>query len=153
MKRINASTFTLLTIYSVLLASLFPSCSTGDIVNQDQVFNSDRKFMRDSVPGAENPEYNDSGWMTVDLPYDVSIMNLPGNDGEDLIGPFSKESPGNGNSAGHVLGGTGQYETVSFLPFIRGRKLPHWAVPGVRIENTGIGSREPGIAGFYQLLL
>ncbi len=77
--------------------------------HRDRLFNSGWKFLRDSVQGAEKPEFDDSSWMTVDLPHDYSIMNLPGEDSQDKIGPFSKKSPGNGNSTGHVIGGTGWY--------------------------------------------
>ncbi len=36
-------------------------------------------------------------------------MDLPGDDGPDQIGPFSKNSPGGGRSPGNVMGGTGWY--------------------------------------------
>ena len=78
-------------------------------IHRDRLFDSGWKFIRDSVQGAEKPEYDDSGWMTVDLPHDYSIMNLPGEDDQEKIGPFSKKSPGNGNSTGQVIGGTGWY--------------------------------------------
>jgi beta-galactosidase len=77
--------------------------------HRDQLFDTGWKFIRDSVQGAEKPEYDDSGWITLDLPHDYSIMNLPGKDSQDKIGPFSKKSPGNGNSTGQVIGGTGWY--------------------------------------------
>ena len=102
----------------ILLTGIMSSgySQNGDISgHRDRLFNSGWKFIRDSVQGAENPEYDDSRWMTVDLPHDFSIMNLPGEDGHDKIGPFSKKSPGNGNSTGHVIGGTGWYRK-SFTP-------------------------------------
>ena len=61
------------------------------------------------LPGAEQPGFDDSKWMTADLPHDYSIMPLAGEDRADQIGPFSRKSPGNGNSTGHVIGGTGWY--------------------------------------------
>lgn len=85
---------------------------------RDMNFNSGWKFIRDSVPGAENPGFDDSGWLTVDLPHDYSIMHLPGEDGPDKIGPFSRKSPGNGNSTGHVIGGEGWYRKS----FVTGKK-------------------------------
>jgi beta-galactosidase len=78
-------------------------------IHRDRLFNSGWKFIRDSVQGAEKPGYDDSGWKTVDLPHDYSIMNLPGEDSQEKIGPFSKKSPGNGNSTGQLIGGTGWY--------------------------------------------
>ncbi len=76
---------------------------------RDQLFNAGWKFIRDSVSGAEKMDFDDSNWMNIDLPHDFSIMSLPGEDNEEQIGPFSKKSPGNGNSTGHVIGGTGWY--------------------------------------------
>ena len=86
-------------IASMVLISTHCAYSLSDKAGeQDQLFNSAWKFIRDSIPGAELPGYDDSAWLTVDLPHDYSIMDLPGEDGEDQIGPFSKESPGNGNT-------------------------------------------------------
>lgn len=104
---------TLRFIEMMVLINLFSAIcvagNTNDESERDRLFNTGWKFMRDSVPGAEQPGYDDSKWMRIDLPHDYSIMNLPGEDGADQIGPFSKKSPGNGNSTGHVLGGTGWY--------------------------------------------
>jgi hypothetical protein len=75
----------------------------------DHLFSIGWKFIRDSIPGAEQPGFDDSKWMVVDLPHDYSIIDLPGEDGPDQVGPFSRKSPGNGNSTGHVIGGTGWY--------------------------------------------
>ncbi len=96
----------------ILISMMLTGCSTDKTKgspDRDRSFNSGWKFLRDSVPGAENPEFDDSKWLAVDLPHDYSIMDLPGEDGPDQVGPFSKLSPGNGNSTGHVIGGTGWY--------------------------------------------
>ncbi|HPF52226.1 MAG TPA: glycoside hydrolase family 2 TIM barrel-domain containing protein [Draconibacterium sp.] len=77
--------------------------------NREQLFNADWKFIRDSITGAEQVDFDDSGWLNIDLPHDYSMMDLPGDDTEEQIGPFSKKSPGNGNSTGQVIGGTGCY--------------------------------------------
>ncbi|GAB3538096.1 glycoside hydrolase family 2 TIM barrel-domain containing protein [Pontibacter brevis] len=74
------------------------------------------RFLRDSVAGAEVPNFNDTQWRTVDLPHDFSIEDLPGPDTEEQIGPFTKQSPG-GPSTGHVMGGTGWYrKKFTLLP-------------------------------------
>jgi len=91
---------------------LFAGCSannTKSVSDRDRLFNSDWKFIRDSLTGAEQVGYDDSKWMMVDLPHDYSIMDLPGEDGPDQIGPFSRMAPGNGNSNGQVMGGTAWY--------------------------------------------
>lgn len=107
----------LLSVLGVLLSGF--SGKNPEVVSaRDVVFNSGWKFIRDSVFGAENPEFDDSGWLTVDLPHDYSIMHLPGEDRPDKIGPFSVKSPGNGNSTGHVIGGEGWYRKS----FVTGKK-------------------------------
>ncbi len=97
----------------ISLASLLFSGYTGikpvKLSERDRLFNRGWKFIRNSLSGAEKPGFDDSEWLTVDLPHDYSIMNLPGKEGPDQIGPFSTKSPGNGNSTGHVIGGTGWY--------------------------------------------
>ncbi len=89
--------------------SVYGQKSLSRADSRDLLFNSGWKFVRDSLQGVEIPGYDDSGWITVDLPHDYSMMDLPGGDGLDQIGPFSRKSPGNGNSTGHVIGGTGWY--------------------------------------------
>jgi beta-galactosidase len=96
----------------VPISLLIAGCSTNKSANapdRDHLFNTGWKFIRDSVAGAEQPGFNDSEWIAVDLPHDYSIMDLPGEDGPDQTGPFSRKSPGNGNSTGQVPGGTGWY--------------------------------------------
>lgn len=87
------------------------SCQSPEysIDKRQRLFNNDWKFLRDSIAGAEQVAYHDADWLSVDLPHDYSIIDLPGEDGPDQIGPFSKLSPGNGNSTGQVMGGTGWY--------------------------------------------
>ncbi|WP_297098537.1 glycoside hydrolase family 2 TIM barrel-domain containing protein [uncultured Draconibacterium sp.] len=88
------------------------SCTNSPKENfskRTRLFNDDWKFIRDSIGGAEKPDFDDSNWMTVDLPHDFSIMDLSGEDSDDQVGPFSKKAPGNGNGTGHTMGGTGWY--------------------------------------------
>lgn len=92
-----------------LCLSLLAGCSQGEgTTSRDRSFSEQWRFVRDSVVSAEAMDYDDSGWITVDLPHDFSLMPLPGGDTEDQVGPFSKRSPGM-NSTGHVMGGTGWY--------------------------------------------
>ena len=76
--------------------------------NNKHSFSLDWKFTRDSLSGAEAPDFDDSGWRTIDLPHDWSIEDLPGGDSHSQIGPFSRDSPG-GTSTGYAIGGTGWY--------------------------------------------
>jgi beta-galactosidase len=65
-------------------------------------------FTKDSVPGAEVPDYNDSKWRLVDLPHDWSIEDLPEQTPGIISGPFDKTSIGS-YSTGFSIGGTGWY--------------------------------------------
>lgn len=105
----NVSILPALIVCMVLMSTQFTNSFSNGTAEPDLLFNSGWKFKRDSIPGAELPGYDDSDWLTVDLPHDFSIMDLPGEDSDEQMGPFSKKSPGNGNSTGHVIGGTGWY--------------------------------------------
>ncbi len=111
----NKSLILWVLIFSIMNLTGCSKKDTGSIAKRDLLFNSGWKFIRDSATGAEAAEYNDSEWMSVDLPHDYSIMDLPGEEGADQIGPFSKNTPGNGNSTGHVIGGTGWYRKSFIL--------------------------------------
>ena len=98
---------------SAVLCWIFFACSpnteyTGSVKDRSVPFDLGWKFMRDSVPGAEVTSYNDSSWRNIDLPHDWSIENIPDNDKDEHIGPFSKSSEG-GTATGQVRGGTGWY--------------------------------------------
>lgn len=94
-------------LFSGLILS---SCTqkTTDFGNRNRDFNIGWKFIKDSVIQAENPDFDDSAWRTVDLPHDWSIEDLPGEDSDDKIGPFLRSSPG-GRSEGYLVGGTAWY--------------------------------------------
>ncbi|HKK43777.1 MAG TPA: glycoside hydrolase family 2 TIM barrel-domain containing protein [Bacteroidales bacterium] len=95
---------------SSLLFLVLPHCS--DINNQSSrheiKIDNGWLFLLSDTAGAENPGFNDNGWMEVDLPHDWSIENIAGNDTSAHTGPFSRASEG-GEATGHVKGGTGWY--------------------------------------------
>ena len=104
-------------------------------INRENVFNTGWKFKRDSVVGAEQTKFDDSDWMKIDLPHDYSIMDLPGEDTPDQIGPFSKNAPGNGNSTGHVMGGTGWYRKSFVIDEANTGKTAVLKFDGVYMES------------------
>ncbi len=113
---------------------------------RDRLFNAGWKFIRDSVSGAEQPGFDDSRWITVDLPHDYSIMDLQGEDGPDQIGPFSRKSPGNGNSTGHVTGGTGWYRKSFTLDKADEGKTAILQFDGVYMETeVWVNGKKAGI--------
>jgi beta-galactosidase len=99
--------------FSFLISIILFSCSSDNIKNETVVkrnipLDGDWKFLRDSLAGAENPAFDDSGWRSIDLPHDWSIENFADKDNEDHIGPFTRTSEG-GLSTGYVKGGTAWY--------------------------------------------
>lgn len=96
----------------MMLWSLF-SCSsnnknTRSLKDRNVPFDLGWKFIRDSIPGAENTAFNDAAWKTVDLPHDFSMEIIADSAKAAHIGPFTKASEG-GPSTGEVKGGTGWY--------------------------------------------
>jgi beta-galactosidase len=93
-------------------------------------FNDSWKFSADSVPGAEQPGFNDSGWRNVELPHDWTIENNMKPISDQQISIFSKKSPG-GASTGHVLGGTAWYRKTFFIGREDKDRIFHLAFDGV----------------------
>ena len=98
----------------VIAALSLTSCSQQNRSERDRLFNDGWRFTLDTVTGAESPGYDDTSWSAIDLPHDFSILPLPGEDNDDKVGPFSKQSPG-GNFTGHVMGGVGWYRKTFAL--------------------------------------
>lgn len=73
-----------------------------------QRFDRDWSFLKDSVSGAEWPEYDDARWRRLNLPHDWSIEDLPNQQPGATAGPFSKTSVST-TSTGYAVGGTGWY--------------------------------------------
>lgn len=80
----------------------------SDVNSRTKSFDDGWRFLKDSIPGAENPDFNDSGWRVLSVPHDWSIEDLPGQNGVDIIGPFSKTAVDK-MSSGYLTGGTGWY--------------------------------------------
>ena len=78
------------------------------------LFDDGWKFFLGDIKDAENPSYDDKLWRNIDLPHDWSIEKLPGQVPGQVIGPFSKESPG-ATATGYALGGTAWYRKTFTL--------------------------------------
>lgn len=77
-------------------------------------FNNDWLFLKDSVAGAEQVQYNDAQWRKVDLPHDWSIEDLPNQQEGSIQGPFTKASVGKA-ATGFTEGGIGWYRKTFTL--------------------------------------
>jgi beta-galactosidase len=71
-------------------------------------FDKDWRFIKDTLSGAENPQYNDKNWRILNLPHDWSIEDLPNQNDSSIRGPFTKYSVGKA-STGYTEGGIGWY--------------------------------------------
>ena len=80
----------------------------AQVDRSELLFDNDWKFYHGDTKGAEKSSFKDEGWKDVDLPHDWSIMDLPGENNETQIGPFSSESQGK-RATGYAVGGTGWY--------------------------------------------
>ena len=87
------------------------SCSNQteiSTIGRTKSFDEGWRFIKDSLSGAESPDFNDSSWRIIDVPHDWSIEDLQGQNGEDIIGPFDKSAIDKGTSA-YLVGGIGWY--------------------------------------------
>jgi beta-galactosidase len=97
-----------------LLISIFLSLSSCSSQPKTKInagtvsFDDGWHFIKDSLSGAENADFNDSNWRIVDVPHDWSIEDLPGHKGEETIGPFDKSAIDK-MSSGYLVGGIGWY--------------------------------------------
>ncbi len=99
-----------LSVPALVLLSLTSCSNKNEIAASGRIisFNEGWRFMKDTLSGAESPDFNDSGWRIIDVPHDWSIEDLPGQNGVDIIGPFDKSAIDKGTS-GYLVGGTGWY--------------------------------------------
>mgnify|MGYP001793576242 FL=1 len=68
-------------LLSVIIIGIMFGCnsvntSTEPLKDRNVAFDAGWKFIRDSIPGAETPAFNDAGCRTVDLPHEWSIENI-----------------------------------------------------------------------------
>jgi len=138
--------FAVFCLLTSLFISGYPVKKSKAVSDRDQLFNTGWKFIRDSIPGAEKLEFDDSRWKVVDLPHDYSIMDLPGEDGPDQIGPFSRKIGGYGNSTGQTLGGTGWYRKSFTLEKDDAGKTAILNFDGVYMEaEVWVNGRKAGV--------
>ena len=129
-----------LSAFFVLLIPFFPDFSS--CIGQPKTNNITRtvsfdvgwRFLKDSLSGAENPAFNDSNWRILDVPHDWSIEDLPGQNGEDIIGPFDKTSIDK-MSSGYLVGGIGWYRKSFIVKGEAKDKKVHLLFDGVYMNS------------------
>jgi beta-galactosidase len=95
-------------IFLLILGTSSINKSAPDKNSGIMSFDEGWMFVKDNPPGAENPAFDDSKWRKLDVPHDWSIEDLPGQNGESIIGPFDK-SAADKMSSGYLVGGIGWY--------------------------------------------
>lgn len=82
---------------------IFFCCIMSTAHAQRYLFDENWRFYRGAALGAEDINFNDSGWRTINLPHDWSIEDLPGTTSPFNPGALSQVS------GGFTTGGTGWY--------------------------------------------
>jgi len=117
-------------------------------------FDGGWRFLKDNPSGAEAPAFDDSKWRTLDLPHDWSIEDLPGQQKDSIIGPFSKASVGK-MSTGYTVGGIGWYRKSFTIDKGEKNKIVYLQFEGVYmnsdvwINGKLAGNHPNGYTSFY----
>ena len=85
-------------------------------------FDNNWYFIKANPSGAETVNFDDSKWRKLDLPHDWSIEDLPNQDNDNIIGPFSRQSTG-ATSTGYTIGGTAWYRKHFSIGKPTGKKV------------------------------
>ena len=113
------------------------------------LLDSDWKFHRGGAQRAEQPEFDDAAWRTVDLPHDWSIEDLPG-----ASSPFHLDAIGQ-VSSGFTTGGTGWYRKTFIVPdAYRGQRVAVqfdgvYMNAEVWVNGSSLGSHPYGYTSFW----
>lgn len=100
--------------FFILLALLLSVGITRAQDSSEISFDNNWRFRKDTLNGAQNPAFNDSGWRILNLPHDWSIEDLPNQKEGEVQGPFTKTSVGKA-ATGFTEGGTGWYRKTFTL--------------------------------------
>lgn len=101
------------TILLIFISSFFLIACTSENQKEqfqarEQLFDTDWRFKKADLSGAELLDFDDSKWRILELPHDWSIEDLPNQSKDSVVGPFSKNSPGIIHT-GFTIGGIGWY--------------------------------------------
>ena len=123
---------------------LFASC-----FSQTTLFDSNWRFYRGGVQGAEMPGFDDSKWRKVNLPHDWSIEDLPG-----THSPFDPKAISQ-VSGGFTVGGTGWYRKTFSVGMEQKNKRIHIQFDGVYmnadfwLNGEHLGTHPYGYTSFW----
>ncbi len=146
---------TVILILFVLLTGI-SGCKQAETSNKPRTLSFDQgwRFIKDDPAGAEKPDFDDSGWRALDLPHDWSIEDLPGQNADSVIGPFSKESIGK-MGTGYTVGGTAWYRKTFAIDNTDSNKIVYLQFDGVYmnsdvyVNGKHVGNHPYGYTSFY----
>jgi beta-galactosidase len=131
---------------AVISASVLMAQNPGPGINR---FDAGWRFHRGGALGAENPQFDDSGWRLLDLPHDWSIEDLPGTES-----PFNRDAISQ-VSGGFTTGGTGWYRKSFNIPSELAAKRiiiqfdGVYMNPEIWINGVSLGSHPYGYTSFW----
>jgi beta-galactosidase len=131
---------------AVISASVLMAQNPGPGINR---FDTGWRFHRGGALGAENPQFDDSGWRLLDLPHDWSIEDLPGTES-----PFNRDAISQ-VSGGFTTGGTGWYRKSFNIPSELAAKRiiiqfdGVYMNPEIWINGVSLGSHPYGYTSFW----
>jgi len=130
---------TIISCFLLLVANAQPS---RKIIS----FDTDWKFIREEVKGAEQTDFNDATWRSLNVPHDWSIE-----------GPYDRNNP-TGRGGGYLPGGIGWYRKTFTVNETDAKQLAFIEFDGVMansdvwINGFHLGKRPNGYASFeYEL--
>jgi beta-galactosidase len=138
----------------LVLLLLVWNCSKPEPVSRIQSFDEGWKFLKENPSGAEMPDFDDARWLTVYLPHDWSIEDLPDQDGDSIIGPFSKAAIGK-MGTGYTIGGTAWYRKKFTLDATSAQKTAYLIFDGIYmnsdvwVNGKPVGSHPYGYTSIY----
>jgi beta-galactosidase len=106
------------------------SCFVLTVSNAQQLparkiisFDADWKFVREDVKGAEQTDFNDAAWRSLNVPHDWSIE-----------GPYDRNNP-TGRGGGYLPGGIGWYRKTFSLAETDAKQLVFIEFDGVMANS------------------
>lgn len=117
-------------------------------------FDQDWRFIKANPTGAEKPGFDDSGWRTLDLPHDWSIEDLPGQNDNSVMGPFSKDAISK-MGTGYTTGGTAWYRKTFTIDKTNKDKKAYLQFDGVYrnadvwVNGNHVGNHAYGYTSFW----
>ncbi len=134
----------------------FLGCDNSETFKQPRtiLFDQEWRFIKADPKGAELADFDDSGWRPLDLPHDWSIEDLPGQNEDSVVGPFSKVSIGR-MGTGYTIGGTAWYRKHFVIDSSDRQKTAYLQFDGVYmnadvwINGQHIGNHPYGYTSFW----